>query len=141
MNKGGSNEHLQHSQFSRIDFDVTDWVPQAILLLTCPMHFLPLIPGVIGIKTLVLEAEEARLEVDCCWCSAHTRRPYGELGSVDQTQVCCFSGIASDLTKGCPLCPRYGCDRELVSQIASALKGRQQTRGDQVNKDSSLQWL
>jgi hypothetical protein len=49
----------------------------------CPCHFLPLFPGFMGNKRIIMDEEEVVAEVECDFCSINTRRPYGVLGSVD----------------------------------------------------------
>jgi len=99
-------------------------------LITCPCTCLPLLPGVLGKKTLILEKEEAIFKVDGC-CSLDTRRPYGELGSVDNIHCCGFIGFTSNIFKIIPIFPGNGCSKgELVATIVSELKTRMKSRGD-----------
>ena len=116
--------------FEQKEYDVTDTCWQAICCVTCPLHWMPLMPGVLGTKTLVLEPEEAVLYVRCGVCNVTTRRPYGELGSVDAGNCLCFTGVASGLTKGQPLCPGAGCDKVFVGEIVGEMKRRMKQRGD-----------
>jgi hypothetical protein len=85
-----------------------------------------------GKKTITLEKEEAVFTVKCWWYEINTRRPYGELGSVDAINCCCFKGVGSELTKGIPVCPKSGCDSAYVDTIVADMKSRQQLRGDQA---------
>ena len=48
------------------EYDITDTGCQVCLCLTCPLHFMPLIPGIMGTKTMTLEEEEVR-EVNPSW--------------------------------------------------------------------------
>jgi len=91
---------------------------------------MPLIPGIMGKKTIVLEAEEAVLTVKCGCCNTTTRRPYGELGSVDSGTCLCFVCLASDLSKGGPICPGCGCNAPYVQEIVEEMKKRMKERGD-----------
>lgn len=117
--------------FERKEYVVTDVGCQVCLCLTCPFHFMPVIPGFMGTKTLLLEPEEAVATIECCnVCDLTTRRPYGELGSVDETNFLCCTGFQSDLTKGMPICPGWGCERELSADIVRELKARMKVRGD-----------
>ena len=122
------------TKFARKEYDVTDSCVQALCLATCPMHWLPLfMPGLHGTKKFILEPEEAVFEVKCCLCDVTTRRPYGELGSVDRSNCCCFVGVTSGLTKDQPICPGSGCDAALVDEIVAELKARMKQRGDTGN--------
>jgi hypothetical protein len=99
------------------------------------MIWTPILPGVIGTKTLILEAEEVVLETKCCCCyHSNSRRPYGELGSVDATTCCFCTGFTSSLTSimGNPmiLCPGCGCDNDKVDTIVTEMRRRMRTRGD-----------
>merc|ERR1711974_471288 len=79
----------------------------------------------------VLEAEEVTLTYNWCGvCNGETRRPYGELGSVDKGNCLCCVGVASGLTKDQPLCPGSGCNEPFVAEIVSELKTRMRSRGD-----------
>jgi len=82
------------------------------------------------VKTLTLEEEEAYYEVHCGICNADTRRPYGELGSVDKTNVLCCKGVSSDLFRGWCVAPGCGCQEEKVDEIVAELKARMKERGD-----------
>lgn len=91
-------------------------------------------------KTLILEPEEAVLHVQCTPCvDASTRRPYGELGSVDVVHACgCCYSFSSDLTPAqgdAPggLSPGCGCEGDLVAEIVKELKARMAARGDTGN--------
>jgi hypothetical protein len=56
-----------------------------------------------------------------------SKRPYGELGSVDRsTCLCC---ISAESAFG-PLSPGCGCDEEMVDLIVHELKRRMRERGD-----------
>ena len=116
--------------FAKKEYDVTDIGCQTFLCLTSPLHFLPICPGVLGSKRLILEEEEAVLDIQCQLCSVHTRRPYGELGSVDQVNFLCCMGVSSELTKLMPLFVGCGCDGAKVSEIVTELKKRMKLRGD-----------
>ena len=83
---GASTEEIN---LDRREYDLTDPGCQALGLVTCPCHFLPLVPGCIGTKTLVLEDEEVVFTVRGGMCNVNTRRPYGELGSVDRINCLC----------------------------------------------------
>ena len=103
-------------------YDVTDSAMQACCILTCPIHWVPLAPGVLGTKTFVLEPEEAVFKIDCCICNTETRRPYGELGSVDKVKYGCCIGVGSELSAKMPICPGSGCNEALVDEIVADLK-------------------
>jgi hypothetical protein len=61
-------------------------------------------------------------------CGNHvSKRPYGELGSVDRsTCLCCISAQSAFG----PLSPGCGCETEMVDLIVSELKRRMRERGD-----------
>mmetsp|Transcript_19220 Transcript_19220/g.27038 ORF Transcript_19220/g.27038 Transcript_19220/m.27038 type:complete len:184 (-) Transcript_19220:245-796(-) len=109
------------------EFDVTDTGCQICLLLTCPLHWLPIIPGIIGRKSLSLEHEEAIYSVSGGCCDVNTRRPYGELGSVDVINCLCCNGVTSDIFKGYPL---FLNDTHKSATIVAELKKRMKERGD-----------
>ena len=93
------------------EYNVTDFVCQAINLITCPITYIAIIPGALGTKTLQLEAEEAHYNVDCCICNQDVRFPYGEMGEVGKCDCMCFKGVQF---KGIVVCPRSGCDGETL---------------------------
>lgn len=117
-------------QFEEKFYNVTDAGCQVCLVLTCPLHWLPVIPGFLGTKTISMEPEEAVYKVDFLCYHIETRRPYGELGSVDQYNCACIKGVISGLTKEQPICPGCGCEDALVAEIADELKQRMKGRGD-----------
>ncbi len=127
--EGGVQSGVPH-QFDQKEYDVTDAPLQACLAVTCPLHWMPIVPGVMGTKKIILEAEEAVYKVDCCIYHIETRRPYGELGSVDEANCCGCIGVASGLSKGAPVCPGCGCEKDLVAEIVAELKARMKERGD-----------
>ena len=116
--------------FARKEYIVTDIGCQVCLCLTCPLHFMSLVPGIHGSKRIILEEEEAVYEVKCGICNVDTRRPYGELGSVDKGNCLCCVGVSSELTKGAPINIGWGCENEAVDEIVSELKKRMKERGD-----------
>ena len=83
---------------------------------------MPIVPGILGTKTMTLEPEEAVLKIDCCICNTETRRPYGELGSVDKVKYGCCIGVGSELSAKMPICPGSGCNEALVDEIVADLK-------------------
>eukprot|EP00603_Paraphysomonas_imperforata_P006110 CAMPEP_0114423782 /NCGR_PEP_ID=MMETSP0103-20121206/6336_1 /TAXON_ID=37642 ORGANISM="Paraphysomonas imperforata, Strain PA2" /NCGR_SAMPLE_ID=MMETSP0103 /ASSEMBLY_ACC=CAM_ASM_000201 /LENGTH=188 /DNA_ID=CAMNT_0001592475 /DNA_START=25 /DNA_END=591 /DNA_ORIENTATION=+ len=136
MDSSGNREFVRLvDTFDRQEYDVTDRGCQYCQLLLCPLIWTPIIPGVIGTKTLILEPEEAVLETKCCCCyHSNSRRPYGELGSVDATTCCFCTGFTSGLTvvmgNSTILCPGNGCDNEKVETIVAEMRRRMRTRGD-----------
>eukprot|EP00501_MAST-03F_sp_TOSAG23-6_P001670 GSMAST32.ASY1.ANO1.1740.1 assembled CDS len=131
---------VQTQPFPQIEREVTDWGCQICHILCCPITFMALMPGVIGKKIIRLEAEEAVLETTCICCNETTRRPYGELGSVDKGSYLCCVGVASNLTKSMPICPGNGCDTPLVLELVEELKARMKSRGDtgQIQRSEAL---
>ena len=91
------------------------------------------IPGIIGSKTIILEEEEAVFKASNPCCKVETRRPYGELGSVDEGNCLCCVGVTSGLTKGQPVNPGWGCNAPYVMEIVKDMKQRMKTRGDTGN--------
>jgi len=67
-------------------------------------------------------------------CGNHvSKRPYGELGSVDRgTCLCC---VSAESAFG-PISPGCGCEEEKVDDIVNELKTRMRQRGDtaQINR-------
>lgn len=57
-------------------------------------------------------------------------RPYGELGSVERKNVCCFVGFTSNLSSTAegggkaPIVPGNCCETTLVDEIVRELKSR-----------------
>jgi hypothetical protein len=128
--------------FETREIDVTDTCCQVVCCLSCPIHWLPLIPGIMGTKKLVLEPEEAVMTTECCGvCDISTRRPYGELGSVDQCNFLCCVGVSSNLSKGMPLFVGSGCNEAVVADIVNEMKTRMKMRGDtgQIRRAELLQ--
>ena len=84
-----------------------------------------------GTKRIILDEEEAVAQVECTpFYKINTRRPYGELGSVDKVQYLCCTGVSSELSKNFPIFIGWGCDDEQVSEIVAELKLRMKARGD-----------
>mmetsp|Transcript_5662 Transcript_5662/g.20606 ORF Transcript_5662/g.20606 Transcript_5662/m.20606 type:complete len:166 (-) Transcript_5662:266-763(-) len=88
-------------------------------------------------STLELESEEAVLTNETCCGSTVSRRPYGELGSVDISRGCgCCWAFNSSLSQpgpegnNPPITPGFGCEGELVQEIVEELKARMKQRGD-----------
>jgi hypothetical protein len=113
--------------FETREYDVTDSCCQAIHVLTCPLTFMAVVPGVMGSKKLLLEPEEVQMTIDCGICKQDKRLPYGELGDVGKCECMCFKGIGA---KGVLVCPGNGCRDALVDEIVDELKRRQRGRGD-----------
>jgi hypothetical protein len=70
-----------------------------------------------GSKRLILEEEDAVLDVLCLLCNLNTRRSYGELGSVEIINYLFCMGMSSELTKMMPLFPGCGCNDPTVSDL------------------------
>merc|ERR1719373_1389030 len=84
-----------------------------------------------GTKRIILDEEEAVAQIECASCyNINTRRPYGELGSVDKVQYLCCTGVSSELSKNMPIFIGWGCEDEKVSEIVAELKKRMKARGD-----------
>lgn len=116
-----------------LKFDITDHGCQTLACLTIPFHYLPCCPGFLGRKTLILEDEEVVLTVRGGCCDIDTRRPYGELGSVDRIRVFCCVGFSSSLFRGWVICPGCGRNENLVVEVVEELQKRMKNRGDTGN--------
>lgn len=108
------------AQFKQMDKDVT-----------CCCEYL-----CCGNSHLSMEPEEVEYRKTTCFvCNYKKRGPYGELGTVDSSQTCCFYGFAAgSLMKqeGEIQCIGLGCDKAAVDEIVSELKLRQKFRGDRA---------
>jgi hypothetical protein len=72
-------------------------------------------------------------------CGNHvSKRPYGELGSVDRSNCLCC--VSAESAFG-PVSPGCGCDGEKVDQIVSELKQRMRSRGDTAQIQRAEQTL
>merc|ERR1712050_711490 len=68
--------------------------------------------------------------INCApFCNVNTRRPYGELGSVDKFHCLCCVGVSSNLNPNLPLFVGSGCNEGVVSEIVAELKRRMKARG------------
>lgn len=125
------DESLLRTEFTRIDMDMS--ISPACWLITCPFHY-----GLIPYETTIeLEAEEV-VKTDVMLCGKNvSRRPYGELGSVDKANCCCFQSMASNFG---PITPGCGCDGEKVDFAVAELKTRMKARGDtgQIKRTEEL---
>jgi len=89
-----------------------------------------------GGSKLILGEEE--VEFNKCLCcnlvNEKKRGPYGELGTVDSVQTCCFYGFAAGSLMGedSVQCTGCGCERSKVDEIVRELKNRQALRGDRA---------
>ncbi|KAL3937745.1 MAG: hypothetical protein SGBAC_007206 [Bacillariaceae sp.] len=124
------SSHDSPVRFERKEYDATDIGCQTCLCLTSPVHLLPIIPGLMGTKRLILDEEEAVLQIECACYNINTRRPYGELGSVDKVKYLCCTGVSSELSKSMPIFIGWGCEDEQVADIVAELKKRMKARGD-----------
>lgn len=104
--------------FEHKDYDVTN---NYFRMCTCCM----------GHQQLNLEHEEANLNVKTCCSNSTERRPYGQLGSVDEAKQCgCCVLVSSNLGM---INPGWGCEEDVVSEIVVELKQRMKARGDTGN--------
>jgi hypothetical protein len=90
-----------------------------------------------GGSTLILGEEDAELiRTSLAGLFKHKKRgPYGELGTVDSTQFCCFYGFAAAslmFNEQDIQCTGCGCEQEKVNAIVAELKKRQAMRGDRA---------
>ena len=104
------------------EFDVS--ISLACWILTCPLiHY-----GFCPYKSILTLDQEEVTKVDVGLCTnAKSKRPYGELGSVEKSTCCGFQCVNSSFGEICPGC---GCERVLVDDIVQELKMRQRERGD-----------
>ncbi|KAL7537919.1 hypothetical protein ACHAXR_008158 [Thalassiosira sp. AJA248-18] len=90
-----------------------------------------------GSTKLTMGEEEVELKTSCCAgiCNGTKRGPYGEMGTVDAVNTCCFVGFAASSLmppdKGSQ-CTGCGCEGERVNDIVTELKRRQAFRGDRA---------
>jgi hypothetical protein len=76
---------------------------------------------------VTLDSDEA-VRFDKAICGERiSRRPYGELGSVENNFFCCFVCVDSNLGT---IMSGWGCDSEKAKELANALKERMRSRGD-----------
>jgi len=125
---------MRKAPFEHVEVHVTDVCCQSVMCVTCPLTFLPLIPGLMGSKKLIMGEEEVSLSTDCMCCKSMHRRPYGELGGVEKGNCLCFRYLTGDLfsqggKQGC-LFPGSACDGKAVDYIYTTLKERMANRGD-----------
>lgn len=89
-----------------------------------------------GNTKLTMGEEEVELKNNVCFgmCKGVKRGPYGEMGTVDSQNFCCFIGFAASslMADGQAQCTGCGCEEEKVSGIVDELKKRQQFRGDRA---------
>lgn len=72
-------------------------------------------------------------------CGNHvSKRPYGELGSVDRSNFCCC--VSAESAFG-PVSPGCGCEAEKVDEIVAELKKRMRSRGDTAQIQRAEQTL
>lgn len=107
------------ASFEKKEYNVTNWIQ-----LICSI---PSTCGTLNIE-LQLEPEEAVLVTSTCCSTTNSRRPYGELGTVDKMTSCgcCVSFKFGDAV----LSPECGCANSLVTEIVAELKARMKQRGD-----------
>lgn len=135
MGKGPNRDHDGESGQAMMgnlpakDFVVTDKTCQVIgCLLSYGMSVFCM-----GPKHLYLSPEEARFTHKSCCVNIDSKRPYGELGSVDEVDCCgCFKGFSTDLLgkQGAALFPGNGCNSALRDELVKELKLRMRARGE-----------
>eukprot|EP00420_Gonyaulax_spinifera_P001349 CAMPEP_0197944672 /NCGR_PEP_ID=MMETSP1439-20131203/125528_1 /TAXON_ID=66791 /ORGANISM="Gonyaulax spinifera, Strain CCMP409" /LENGTH=259 /DNA_ID=CAMNT_0043567925 /DNA_START=51 /DNA_END=827 /DNA_ORIENTATION=- len=97
-------------EFTHLDYDVSSVCRKAC----CCGH-----------QHLNLEHEEAMVESTTCISRSVQRRPYGQLGSVDEVNCCCTHAVNSGLGL---YQPGWGCEKELVAEVVLELKRRMKAR-------------
>ena len=89
-----------------------------------------------GKAILTLGEDEAELSTTYLGgvCTSKKRGPYGELGTVDSVDCCCFVGFAAGslMNDDDVKCTGCGCDRVKVDALVAELKKRQELRGDRA---------
>mmetsp|Transcript_14394 Transcript_14394/g.18822 ORF Transcript_14394/g.18822 Transcript_14394/m.18822 type:complete len:172 (-) Transcript_14394:309-824(-) len=119
------------AHYGYLEYDVS--CDFCLWLICFPIHF-----GAAPFKTILnLEPEEV-VKRDTFICgSNNSRRPYGELGSVDIGNCCCFVHLQSNFG---PVSPGCGCNTALVTEIVEELKKRMKSRGDtgQIRRTEQL---
>lgn len=83
-----------------------------------------------GSQIMNLDPEEVLVKTTTLCSTSNSRRPYGELGSVDENQCCGFSCVSSGMGA---FCPGIGCSHDLVQELVQELKTRMKLRGDTGN--------
>ena len=82
-------------------------------------------------------SEVTKIDVNLCGKS-ESKRPYGELGSVQQSTCCCCVSMTSSFGEISPGC---GCQHSKVEELVEELKARQRTRGDTAQIQRTEQTL
>jgi len=128
------NKQALETNLESIDFDITDKFCQlAALILTFGCWC-----WCMGPSHLYLGPEEARYTYKA-WTGClkyDSKRPYGELGSVDEVNYCgLFKGFKSDVIPSSAqdrgeVFPGWGCDGGLRDKIVHELKRRMRARGE-----------
>ncbi|KAL7533888.1 hypothetical protein ACHAWF_004656, partial [Thalassiosira exigua] len=89
-----------------------------------------------GSARLIMGEEEVELKKSCLGgiCNSTKRGPYGEMGTVDTVNTCCFSGFKTDSLMAPDQAKHIGCgcEGEKVNDIVTELKRRQAFRGDRA---------
>mmetsp|Transcript_3151 Transcript_3151/g.3559 ORF Transcript_3151/g.3559 Transcript_3151/m.3559 type:complete len:158 (+) Transcript_3151:63-536(+) len=90
-----------------------------------------------GTAHLILGEEDAELNKSCLGgiCKSKKRGPYGELGTIDSSNCCCFVGFAANSLMEDPNAYKHigcGCDGDEIDEIVTELKKRQALRGDRA---------
>jgi hypothetical protein len=105
----------------------------------CWLVFLPFTFGAIPYKTTLLLDKEEVTKTDITLCGkVESKRPYGELGSVDRSNCFCCVGVESAFG---PISPGCGCEAAKVDDVVVELKGRMRTRGDTAQIQRAEQTL
>ena len=79
---------------------------------------------------MYLESEELVMHTKCFCYDDISRKPYGELGSVEKMSICCCSCIYWEKRVNCPLAVGWGCEGTKVDEIVTELHKRMKARGD-----------
>ena len=111
-----NNERNDHEI---VEYDVTDNFAQYCHIVCAPVTYLASVPGILGKKTLKLEKDEAVLKTECCLCNTESRNIYSDLNGVKISNCMCF--VCIEGVGNFPLCPGWGCDREIARTLLSAM--------------------
>ena len=123
----------------RVELSLTTHCSFSLSTKRCWLLFVPCTFGAIPYKTTLRLDNEEVTKTDIAICGkAESKRPYGELGSVDRSNCCCCVGVNSACG---PISPGCGCNPEKVDDIVGELKGRMRTRGDTAQIQRTEQTL
>lgn len=114
-------QQTNNVSFGERDIDVS-------ISMCCWVGCFPFHCGGCPYKTVLTLEKEEVIKFDKSLCGSNTsKRPYGELGDVTETNCCCCVSLSSAFGEISPGC---GCDEPLVREVVEELKARMRARGD-----------